>query len=604
MADATLLVYQHPSDIRVLCGDGGSGAEYVAEMLKAVEARLEHGIGPALQARAAVGLPLFDLPPQSALLDQVPAPVRREVLRRLEGLDAFMRDTFVVTHDPAVKSWISWADIDDPSGRRPTLIWVRKGQTGVLQIVLGNLNALGVLEALERDLRPRPQRMLLHAEARTSGKEVLSTITDLSLSVSWALPPPWGAVATLGLSMFKMFMGAGDERPNPWQDLSDGIKEFERQLQIEDYSSDFSDFAENLSAKTATMQSNVSELKESSRYLDNLHDWLYGPWGFDRVHNRLTHIYDNHLSKRDLKGCQDLLPLFVSGVTLYMTGRKLEMQIIACRAFAVQGVDDDKFFSYASEWKSIYRELRVHMLGDADSDIVGYCEKVSTEIERIGNERLSKLAAPVRQEEQGYWTPPGVWGGHPIPPTHIITQQAGWKLNDGTADHFLADTEDSGGRHDYKDDAVKLYETGLKAAEDEIESITGLPAKVAGAWKTKLEQVRNMMPPSAPTQKPSVKPLAHGDPVPQGDWKTGRKVCYAISLKNDKGPSDLSPWSDPIEIGTTAFAEVTVSGEVTSQPETIAWITRKFTDETGRDEQKRIVGATKLGQTTFEDKHK
>jgi hypothetical protein len=603
MAQDTLFIQQHPSDIRVLTGDGGSGAEYVADMLNAVVARLEPDIGPALQARAAASLPLFDAPPQSALLDQVPEPVRREVLRRLEGLNAFMGDTFVVPHDPAVKSWISWADIDYPAGRKPSLIWVRKGQTGMLQIVLGNLDALGLLEALERELAPGHESMHLHVQVKTSAKEVLSTITDLSLSVSWALPPPWGAAATLGLSMFKMFMGAGDERPNPWQDLADGIKEFERQLQIENYSSDFSDFAEQLSTKTATMHANVSELKENARYLDDLHDWLYGSYGFGMVHNRLTHIYDNYLSVRDLKGCRDILPLFVSGATLYMTGRKLEMQIIACRAFAAKGVDDDKFFSYASEWKRIFHELRLDMLGDADNCIMGYFEKVSAQIERIGNERLSKLSAPVRQEREGHWDGVAA-GGAGAGVYYKVTQEAGWKVHDGSKQHFVADTHDSDGWHNHKAQAVALYKAGEKTAADEIGGITGQPTKLARAWKQKLDEVQNMMPPSAPAEKPSVKPLAHGDAVPQGGWEAGKKVCYAVNLKNNKGPSDLGPWSDPMEIGATAFAEVTVSSEVTSQPDTIAWITRRFIDETGMDEKKRIVGATRSGQTTYEDKHK
>jgi len=600
VAQDVLFIHQHPSEIRVLPRDGMSGAAYVADMLNAVAPRLEAGIGPALQACAAAGLPLFEVPPQSALLDRVPETVRREVLRRIEGLNAFMGVTFVIAHDPPVKTWISWVEIEHPSGRGPSLIWVRKGQAGVLQIVLGNFDALALLAAIAREVAPEPKAALLHSQAQASVNDVLTTITDLSLSVSWALPPPWGAVATLGLSIFRMFMGTSDEHANPWKDLADGIKEFERQLQIENYSSDFSDFAMNLSAKTSAMQSPVSAVTHDARYFDDLHEWLYGGHGFDMVHNRLTHIYDNYLSKRDLPGCQDLLPLFVSGVTLYMTGRKLEMQIIACRAFAVQGIDDDMFFSYSSEWKRVYRELRIHMLGDAATKFTGFCEMVSIQIERIVNERLSQLTPPYRQPPEGHW---GL-GGAMNTKMYITDRPGAWNFNAGTGKQSLTDYSDTNGVHERDGDAANLFQEGRTSTMKMIEDITRRPSQIVAAWKTKLNEAEGMMPPSAPLEKPGVKPLADGDLVPQGDWKSGKTVCYAISLRNDKGPSDLGPWSDPMTIGATAFAEVTVSAEVNSHSGTIAWITRKFIDETARDEKTRIVGATMENQTIFKDKHK
>lgn len=554
-----------PGMVRVRLATGGEKATFVRDLMAPVLNEYDVTYSDGLAANAA-GAELLTVPEPDRELLRFDHEARSELIFKIKRFDRFMRSQFEADTDPILNSWTSCWSPEPGAGDAAFLVWVRESRRGVAQFVLPRVvvNLVSGRVKLRGDQRHPVSAPVSRDTEKTDVTDVLIAVAEVAGSVAWALPLPWGAVATGSLTLFQILLGATKgPTSNPLQDLQEGLGVLIKQGRMRDIASDFHRFADELRAKVTGLSIQVNDIaRQGADYFKSLEDWLVGPYGYEQVLNDAFRTLDE-LPQKSLEDAKLELDLYVTGITLWLLGRKVHMQLLAVKAGAQHDKDDALFFDLTQSWLSHYREIRNLVMGIPDDPGSGFFQVVSGHLDRLSSERLAKIS-PLSILYVDLPT-----GAPPSSSQASVTVRGGWSFSD-TAEfpqggHYeYRDEEHSEGccgpttRIDARPAAEAARQKHLEEVQDRVDELLSTARDAAMGWKASLDAFAAMLPLPTPVA-PRVEPLPDGVATPQGDnWVKGHLVQYAIALKNERGPSGLGPWSEALEVGDTAFARVTL----------------------------------------------
>jgi hypothetical protein len=621
MSDSNELPRQfRPTMLRVFLRDGGDKKSYAHGLLSRASNAYPNAFLNAFSEHAAK-LEVLNLPDPVRDLQRFDDATKRVLWGQMNTLDGLMRKCFDSAADPITKSWTTWLPPSPDTGDPGVVVWVRETRTGVAQFILSDLRVdpqTGNVSVRSSPALQRTPSATIQPLAAVSEKEILGDVVDVASSVSWALPPPWGAITTGGLAVFKILLGSmHDDKPSPLDALRKGLEEFIKQDHLREYAADFHAYTMALNSKIAGLNIKADEIADQGAdYFDDLKDWLRGAWGWERVHNRCIQLYEL-LVREDIKEQADLdrikqeLDLYVTGVTLWITGRKIHMQILAAEAGRADKLKDGAaFLDKTRSWLSEHREIRNMIMGIADGDpdlAEGYFQQASKQIDGLSTKRLQKIS-DVHAHRGGYA------GSIPVPGTggSVMLEGSGWTFvdsvrNDDEDTHYIMDTyeDDPCSRKTIssKPQVEKNRDGYVRQTASEIDGMVKKARETVTGWKSSLDLFATLLPPPAPHKAPTVTALKGGSPTPQGTrWVKGNKVQYAVGLKNEKGPSDAGPWSTALMIGDTAFAQVSLPDPPAGFEACTQLVYRRvYADSPDHDTQVLTVAIAQPGQKSIED---
>jgi hypothetical protein len=564
-----------PTMLRIALRDAGDKKSYARELVSRASKNYSDAFLDSFSEHAA-SLGLLDLPDPVRVLQRFDDATKRLLWGKMKTLDGLMRACFDSADDPITKSWTTWLPPSPDTAGPGVVVWVREARMGVAQFILSSLRVDPQTGDVSVGSPPAPQRTpsaTIRPLAEVTGKEILGDVVDVASSVSWALPMPWGAVVTGGLAVFKILLGSiHDDKPSPLDALRKGLEEFIKQDHLREYAADFHAFSMELNAKISGLNITADQLADQGEhYFDDLQSWLKGDGGWDRVHRSCIQLYELLVreaikEQADMDRIKQELDLYVTGVTLWMTGRKIHMQVLAAEAARAHKLEDETIFlDKTRSWLSEYREIRNMVMGAAADPQLseGYFQQASTQIDRFSTLRLAGISGVrkvtvYRNEYHGN----GLWGAYG-PSSHDGWTFVDSVVGDGDDTHFVEDLYTGDPCHrkqiSAKPQVEQDRERYVKKITSEIDEIVKTAKNAANGWKTSLDRFATQLPPPGPKDRPTVTALKAGPPTPQGErWVKGNKVQYAVGLKNEKGPSGAGPWSDPLSIGDTAFAQVSL----------------------------------------------
>jgi hypothetical protein len=605
-----------PAMLRIALRDGGDKKNYARGLVSRASKSYSDAFLDTFSEHAAT-LGLLDLPDPVRDLQRFDDATKRVLWGQMKTLDELMRACFDSTDDPITKSWTTWLPPSAETAGPGVVVWVREARMGVAQFVLSSLRIDPQTGDVSVASPPAPRHTpsaMIRPLAEVSGKEILGDVVDVASSVSWALPMPWGAVVTGGLAVFKILLGSmHDDKPNPLDLLRKGLEEFIKQDHLRECAGNFHAFSMDLNAKISGLNITADQLADQGEdYFKDLKDWLTGAYGWDRVHNRSIQLYEL-LVREDMKEQADMhrmkqeLDLYVTGVTLWMTGRKIHMQVLAAEAGRAHKLEDDNaFLDKTRSWLSEYREIRNMVMGTPESTDC-YFQQASTQIDRFSTLRLAGISGVrkvtvYRNEYHG----DGLHGAYgPFP-------HDGWTfvdsvVGDGDDTHFVEDQppkEPCGDPVSAQPQAEQNRGVYVTTISGEIDRMLEIARKTADGWRASLDRFATQLPPPAPKDRPTVTALKGGPPTPQGErWVKGNKVQYAVGLKNEKGPSGAGPWSSPLTIGDTAFAQVSLLDPPAGFEACTQLVYRRVYADSPDDKTKVLtVAIAQPGQKSIEDR--
>lgn len=559
--------------------DGSNQDAYVRNVVDLLFADMDETTRGKLSSDILTSAPLT-LGDEQKVLGSLP-PEQAKQLRNLSAqLDTNCRLYLPLLNEEIAETYISFAQNADDASRPVPVVWVRKSNRATVQFAFPRLK-LSISEGtVHRDTvqtAPLPyQPLMMMFIATPDARDVLGGVVQLASSVSWALPPPWGAVATGALTILQMLLGAtAPEKPSPFDTMRDQLEEFIKQEELNKDADAFKNFANNLFDLAAgmdwepenTTDVNVVQIDNLIKFLDD------NSIGIGEIHKKCTSLV-NGLEGKKLDTVKTQIDLAVTGITLLLTGHKIYMQLLATRAsYAAKIKDNASYNIYTAEWIARLKYIRASFGIDNSTQGDLWIKTISDCINYITVDRLGKISDVKRSTKTVYEYLQGEYTGYSVP-----TQQAGCSWRDTAEDsntdnpsdedifrHFYADTTEGG--DPCHDGHAVTHEgqanTDLAAHKQsvcvDIDKILGTARDSVNGWKDSLDSIAKMMPPSAPTWKPIAVALPGGPTTPQGiDWCEGNEVSFAAEYINEKGPSGYGPWSDPITVGKTAYA--TVSG--------------------------------------------
>ena len=243
--------------------------------------------------------------------------------------------------------------------------------------------------------------------------QVFTGIVTLASSVSWALPPPWSVVATGALSLIQMLLGlTGDvTHPTALESAVTDLENFESGQQLAGYASDFHDFTKNLSDGTSGLTMTADNLDDVGiGYITDFQKFLdKGSTGLPMVHLDCTHLQDKvnaaisgHVGKSDFSSLDDVnepLNIFVTGVTLWLTGERFSMQLTAAEAGRAETLGDNAtFLDKTHSWYSTYNAISNAIVGED-----GWLGAVTDAIDNLTTARLALIGQPEHVRGRCRW---------------------------------------------------------------------------------------------------------------------------------------------------------------------------------------------------------
>jgi hypothetical protein len=583
----------------------------------------------AALAKEVAARPALTLPDPENVLGNLDDGVAASLRKQSAVLDSAARSNYPAKGETITASYATYVPKAEDGVSAGTVVWVRESDRATVQFVLHRVHVdvtKGSVDELEQQLQPKatpphpPTLVRTAAAEAVTPKEVFSGILQLATSVSWALPPPWNVVATGGLTLLQLLLGA-DASPasNPMTKVESDLENYIAGQQLQIYAGDYKDFANQLAAKTKPLTMTAEGLDSSGEtYIDDLHAFLIGAFGYEKVHSDNTQVQDalesvvsNHVDKNDFASLDDVtqpLNLIATGVTLWLTGRRISMQILAAEAGHAYALGDQQtFIDTTNSWYSEYTEILDNMLGEDP----GWIDAVTGQLDSLTTARLAMIGEPQRATKKEWYSTGTSSGGFPEGFEEDVN---GWRFVDTFESdewaHFVPDTvTTTDGCHgtttttQHQDQVQQAHDDYVKSVTAGLDAIVGSARSVAEGWKTSIRDFQQIMPPAPPKTAPSVAAKSGGPSTPQGaNWVNGNKVQYAVLFRNEtNGPSQIGQWSELLPITTTAYATLT---EIPADPQgltTSVHVYRQFVTADGTTSKPAAIAILKPGQASYDD---
>ncbi|MFN9645342.1 MAG: hypothetical protein ACK6BG_09565 [Cyanobacteriota bacterium] len=563
MSDQKQSLIYYPSELRLGAENEHEKKEYIRQVFIRNNLSYDDKLLDTWSSRSAL-LPPLQLPSPNEILKPFDHEVRRKILYKMKVLDAQMRTFYGSDDPPIIKSWVTL--IAGPN--IASVAWVRKSKSYTAQFILDNINVdiesgevMISKHLLEKPKQISPYRRLSKdsldddkkQEQERAIKNMCTVIMTLAGSVSWALPPPWGWIATGGITGFQILFSLGEDSSNSKNELGKliaNISDLLKQQEIRDISTRFNAFGNALIAKLGSENLIFNSLKEiPTAYLDEVESFL------------TSHLFDREcdldsvlaiLKESPVDQADPLLILFVQGMQLWIACRNIRLKIVAIKAsIAEEHRNLYDFQTYTSLWLSEYREIRSWIFGVKNTSLQGFIPSLEAQIKRLRDERLAKIEKPHRFREKVS----GFAGGYPT-----VVYNEGTKFLDAAGPNDLL-----GGEFKFYDslekdgclgsktipadtDANKAYDAHLTLVTKHVDEILNKYTEITAKWKDMIDKFETMLPPPTPTKSPTVEILNSVSELAIPDKSKGKRyVQYAYSIeRSSNGPSEISPWSDKL----------------------------------------------------------
>lgn len=435
---------------------------------------------------------------------------------------------------------------------------------------------------------------------------------DVASSLVWALPQPWGAVASGAITLFKILFNLADDRPSPTQvaiQKAVGVlKDFIQQQNIADKEGDIVVFHEWFSSQIAVLKMidndpsyiENSVLKPLNRMLEP------GAGTLPKALNALVqnfHAIDGK-SADAYKQKEGLFNVLLVSVSVYFFA--LRMRIVLDAALASHFLEQENVENiekWNGIWLGDYATLLVNVRGDAESKLPGWIATVEGLMAELKKARLGFIDLEHFPEEGHYINRPGI-GKEPGSSDYIKDRNSGWGVVDRlTSERRFVRADDverpslSCKDHitaEHKEDAENFRQSWI----DQLLAVElGKTSEAIRRWKHAGDEWYDHAPPKTP--KGTVKVVSWESKTPQGSrWVQSNAVKYAVSFHNNRGASPLGPFTPWLEITDGAFP---VLGNFPSDPLAMAtrvYIYRRFRDS----EHDELLANIPVAQTTFNDR--
>ncbi len=488
-----------------------------------------------------------------------------------------------------------------------TVVYIRQTNIATIQFLLSHIvvnlkTGQPSLVGMETLSPPQPKTLndvaLLGANLKSG---IFDAALDISGSLVWALPHPWGAFGSAGLEVLRLLFG--DSSSSISQAIEQGVQELETFLTQQKIQAD----AQRLKAFSDWLNLQIAafnKVADKDGKIDNVYILDSGllaelrrnidPGG-DNVY---TAIYDLEVLIDD-DDSLSAFGIYVLGVTLYLLGLKMILQFEALVASNYYDQENwDQSDKYNKLWLQDYNIFEIAIDGYQDKDgnfTPGWAKKVSDKINNFYTHRIAKITDVYR------------WEWHTIGP--IYNPHYGWtwrdtQNNDDDFQNFVEDTTEGGccsHTVEHKDQAETNRQNWINTVSGQLDTKYQNAKESVKKWTASIYEWNEHLPPMAPTSSPSIDSKGwQGKPPQDPNWKFGNRVAYAVQFKNDSGTSPLSNYSQSVDINPETGATVINIPIDDSKMATHVLIYRCITTAQNQQFTKLLAGP-KIGTTTYQD---
>jgi hypothetical protein len=336
--------------------------------------------------------------------------------------------------DPVRATYVSCLEAPIESFPRGTVVYVRVTENATIEYLLPHLVAdfeAGVAHVVNLPqapkILPEPRIMPMGAINPEGPLSVVSTL-------AWILPPPWGAIASAGITLFGLIVSNMKDAPSG---ASDSIKKYLELHDVSRVATQIKGFSDYIVVQRSVLEVPLDSQKTYVRkvLLPKLRA-MTTPGGesvYDGVHGLV-----DYLGQANEAGRKTALDLLVQGVSLQLLALKMIMQLDAL--VAAQEVADGRDAA-AAEWTNVWLDdyVSFHAAvngvaaganpGTATPGLVeqGWAKFVGNAIDRQVTDRMNKISKETFRYDREYGVGSGRW---------VVTKhELGWTFKDAGAEH-------------------------------------------------------------------------------------------------------------------------------------------------------------------------
>ncbi|MGR8999503.1 MAG: hypothetical protein ACU88J_10700 [Gammaproteobacteria bacterium] len=442
---------------------------------------------------------------------EVAAPEARAVLlpadqheklidKERRALDYINRGFFLPADETILRSYISFltspasVTVEDRNSDLAvgTAVYVRETQAATIWYVMPGLKIdiqrgqPVLVEALTSQTPVmRPDFALKKA---VSPKKALKTAFTLIKTFKFLIPKPYGDFTGAGIAIIEMLMGGDDS--TSISDAVAEIKDFMQQKDAEKQMRHISAFTDWLQLKSASLGD--TPIEDSVDYiLDDLLKYINDTLDSTATDSLFSNV--NALAEDALVRQKDGLDRLCLAVAVYLLALKIRTQLESIVAtHPVKGREVEQR-SAAHRLPEHYRTFMISIKGDKASGIVGWAERIESQILIFRNERMAKIGQVSRGRQ--YNPMKGLAGGH----------DDGWGFNDEAYPNplmvswmfFFADRQNNCfSVTERKEEATKAHTAYVDKISKEVEVAHAEYKKFASdlknniiSWPEKLPQI-------------------------------------------------------------------------------------------------------------------
>lgn len=427
------------------------------------------------------------------------------------------------------------------------------------------------------------------AVVQDDSSSFLDGILNLGGVFSFALPAPWGALVAGAFSLFRMLLGLGEDKPDPFAQVVTALENYLKERDIETWGRTIQGFISGpggLQTQIEVLKQTVSQdqtvyIKETLLPLlndatkagvdDNVTAAAAGL--HETVHQMVLTIKAQTREQYfQQKGApiDPTVDLALLGVTALLLALKMKIQLYATLAMLAQKAGDQENYNLLTgAWLDAYATYVININGIDNSNHAGYVSLMTTLISDAAAARISLVGAPYLVGSMNLLNKEGQRG----------FQAAGWGFTDAALEdpgmekppddnpnppqHYVPDTFESSPGDSCTTTRVSHQDQILAQQSAYIQTLKDQYAKrqsLVSAWADSVHEWSSHLPPQAPPAPPTIADnAAWAAATPQGpNWISGNKVAYALAFSNSNGPSqygDFGPWTP---ISDKAYPSVTV----------------------------------------------
>jgi len=341
------------------------------------------------------------------------------------ALDYIDQGFFLPADETILRSYISFLtspasvtvkgrSSDLPAG---TAVYVRETQAAMIWYVMPSLKIdiqSGKPVLVESPTPETPvKRPAFLMKKAASPQKALKTAFTLIKTFKFLIPKPYGDFTGAGIALVEMLMGGGESKSI--NEAVDEIKDFMQQKDAEKQMRHISAFTDWFQLKSASLGN--TPIEDSVDYiLDDLLKYINDTLDSTATDSLFSNV--NALAEDALVRQKDGLDRLCLAVAVYLLALKIRTQLESIVAtHPVQGREVEQR-SAAHRLPEHYRTFMISIQGDKTSGILGWAERIESQLLLFRNERMAKIG-PVSRGQQ-YNPLKGLAGGH----------DDGWGFND------------------------------------------------------------------------------------------------------------------------------------------------------------------------------